>query len=57
MFALHLWAEKEIKFVIRGNENQNAIKEFITGGQPTAIVHLPPSDAAIKGLRTCLNIC
>jgi hypothetical protein len=51
MFALHLWAEKERKFVIRGNENQNAIKEFISSGQSTAIVHLPPSDAAIKGLR------
>ncbi len=51
MFALHLWAEKEIKFVIRGKESQNAIKEFIAGGQPTALVCLSPSDAAIKGLR------
>jgi len=51
MFALHLWAEKEIKFVIRGKENQNMIREFIASGKPTAIVHLPPNSEGISGLR------
>ena len=51
MFALHFWAEKEIKFVIRGNERHNMIREFIASGKRTAIVHLPPSTEAISGLR------
>lgn len=51
MFALHLWAEKEIKFVIRGKENQIMIREFIASGKPTAIVNLSATSEAIKGLR------
>jgi glutaredoxin len=51
MFALHLWAEKEIKFVIRGRENHNVIKDFITSGKQTAIIYLSPSKVAIDGLK------
>jgi hypothetical protein len=51
MFALHIWAEQEIKFVIRGKEKQVVIREFISGGKPSAIVDLVPSPDAIKGLR------
>jgi hypothetical protein len=51
MFALHLWAEHEIKFVIRGKDNQNMIKEFIAGGKQTAIIYLSPASTAIKGLK------
>jgi hypothetical protein len=43
MFALHLWAEQEIKFIIRGKEQQNVIKEFIAGGESSAIVYLAPT--------------
>ncbi len=51
MFALHLWAEQEIPFIIRGNENQNMVKKFIASGEQSAIVQLAPSPAAISGLR------
>jgi len=51
MFALHLWAEQEIKFVIRGKDDHNMIQEFIAGGKQTAIVYLSPGPAAIKGLK------
>jgi len=51
MFALHIWAEQEIKFIIRGKEKQNVIKAFIAGGKPSAIVHLVPTTEAIKGLK------
>jgi hypothetical protein len=51
MFALHLWAEREIKFVIRGKDNHKMIREFIAGGKQTAIVYVSPGLAAIKGLK------
>lgn len=51
MFALHLWAEKEIKFVIRGKDNHNMIREFVAGGKQSAVVYLSPGLAAIKGLE------
>lgn len=51
MFALHLWAEQEIKFVIRGKDDHNMIQEFIAGGKQTAIAYLSPGPAAIKGLK------
>ncbi|WPU98265.1 IS4 family transposase [Mucilaginibacter sp. cycad4] len=51
MFALHLWAEEEIKFVIRGKNDQNMIKDFIAGGKHTAIVYLAPVTTAIKSLK------
>lgn len=51
MFALHLWAEEEIKFIIRGKNDQNMIKDFIAGGKQTAIVYLAPVTTAIKSLK------
>jgi hypothetical protein len=51
MIALHLWQEREIKFVIRGNERQRFIQEFIESGQSDAIVFIPPPASAIKGLK------
>ncbi|WP_242457899.1 transposase [Pedobacter sp. BS3] len=51
MFALHIWAEQEVKFIIRGKENQTVIKDFIATGDPSAIVYLAPSLDAMKALR------
>jgi len=51
MFAMHHWAEQEIKFVIRGKDDQNMIKEFIAGGKQTTIVYLSPAHTAIKTLK------
>jgi hypothetical protein len=51
MFALHLWAEQEVKFIIRGKEKQIVMRDFIATGKPSAIVHLVPSSEAIKGLK------
>lgn len=51
MFALHAWAEQEVKFIIRGKEKQIVIRDFIATGKPSAIVYLVPSSEAIKGLK------
>lgn len=51
MFALHLWAEQEIKFVIRGKDDQNMIKEFIASGKRSAVVYLSPVTTAIQSLK------
>lgn len=51
MFALHIWAEQEVKFIIRGKETQIVIRDFIATGKPSAIIHLVPSSEAIKGLK------
>lgn len=53
MIALHLWQEQEIKFVIRGNEKQRIIQQFIASGKRSEIVYIPPTPSAIKGLREC----
>jgi hypothetical protein len=51
MVALHMWQEKERKFVIRGNERQNLIKSFIKNGKRSDIAYMTPSPSAIVGLR------
>jgi len=51
MFALHLWAEKEIKLVIRGREHQNVIKDFIASGKKETVTELRPGIDAIRGLK------
>ena len=51
--ALHMWQEKEKKFVIRGNEQQNLIKTFIKSGELSSIVTMKPSQPAIVGLKQC----
>ena len=51
MIALHLWQEKEKKFVIRAREKLGIIKTFIASGKYSDIVYLSPSNEAIKGLR------
>lgn len=51
MIALHLWQEKEVKFVIRGNENQLFIQEFIASGKCSDIVSVKPTPSAVKGLK------
>ncbi len=50
MAALHLWQEKEIKFVIRAKETQNIIRTFIKSGAQSDVVYLRTTPAAIKGL-------
>ena len=49
--ALHLWQEKEKKFIIRAKENQNIVKDFIKSGKQSAIVYMQPGALAISGLR------
>jgi hypothetical protein len=51
MAALHMWREKEVKFIIRMRESQKVIKEFIASGKSSAIVKLQPTDNAISGLK------
>ena len=51
MFALHLWAEQPIPFIIRGNENQKMVKKFIASGKRSEIVQIAPTRPAITSLR------
>jgi len=51
MVALHLWQEKEIKFVIRARETHKAITSFIKGGKISEEVLLKPTSGAIKALH------
>lgn len=51
MIALHLWQEKEQKFVIRAKEDMSVYRNFIESGKTSAIVQLPPTPSAIKGLH------
>ena len=51
MVALHLWQEKERKFVIRAKETQNMIKTFINSGETSSIAYMQPTPEAIAGLK------
>ena len=51
MVALHLWQEKERKFVIRAKETQNMISAFIKSGQESCVVYMKPTPSAIEGLK------
>lgn len=51
MVALHLWQERERKFVIRAKETQNMIKAFIKSGETSSIVYMQPTPSAIEGLK------
>lgn len=51
MVALHLWQEKERKFVIRANENINLIKAFIKSKEVSSVVTMASTPASIKGLK------
>ena len=51
--ALHLWQEREIKFVIRARATQCVVKEFIKSRKCSAIVELEPTSNASKGLKKC----
>ena len=53
MIALHLWQEREIKFVIRGNESQLFVQEFIASEKESIIACVKPTTFAIKGLKEC----
>lgn len=51
MVALHLWQEKERKFVIRAKETLNMISAFIKSGKVSSIVYMQPTPSAIAGLK------
>jgi len=51
MVALHLWQEKERKFIIRAKETQRIIRSFIESEKSSAIVYLPPTPSAKEGLK------
>ena len=51
MAALHLWQEKERKFIIRAQEKENIIKAFIKSGEYSSIVYMRPGAEAIKGMK------
>lgn len=51
MVALHLWQEKERKFIIRAKETQNMTKAFIASKQASAIVYMHPTPSAIEGMK------
>lgn len=51
MVALHMWQEKERKFVIRAKESQNIVKAFIERGKASAVVYMQPTASSIAGLK------
>ena len=51
MIALHLWQEKERKFIIRAKETQTIIRSFIESKKSSSIVYLPPTPSAKEGLK------
>ena len=51
MVALHLWQEKERKFVIRAKENINLIKAFIESKETSSIVTMESTPSSIEGLK------
>ncbi|HEY1871564.1 MAG TPA: IS4 family transposase [Chitinophagaceae bacterium] len=51
MAALHLWQEKEVKFIIRAKESLKHVRSFIESKQSAAIVELKPTFEAIAGLK------
>jgi hypothetical protein len=51
VLALHLWQEKERKFIVRAKDNLSIIKEFVASGKASAIVCWPPTISAMAGLR------
>ena len=51
MAALHLWEEKEVKFIIRAKESLNQVRSFIESKQSSSIVELKPTFEAIKSLK------
>ena len=51
LMALHLWQEKERKFIIRAKDTLPIIKDFIASGQSSVITSWPATLTAINGLR------
>lgn len=51
VLALHLWKEKERKFVIRAKEKEKRIVRFIESGQSSCVIDLKPSAPSVKGLK------
>jgi hypothetical protein len=51
VLALHLWQEKERKFIIRAKDSLAVITDFVDSGQASAIVQWPPTVSAIEGLK------
>ena len=51
VLALHLWQERERKFVIRAKDTLPIVKDFIARGNESEIVHWAPTFSAINGLR------
>ena len=51
VMALHLWQEKERKFIIRAKDSLCIIKDFINRGNPSEIVEWLPTVSAPEGLK------
>ena len=51
VMALHLWQEKERKFVIRAKDNITIIKDFVKSGEVSAIVQWKSTVSAMEGLK------
>jgi hypothetical protein len=49
--ALHMWQEKEIKFVIRASETPSVVKDFIASGKSSSLVKISPSEAGIRSMK------
>jgi len=50
VFALHLWQERERKFVIRAKESMTFVRQFLKSGKRSQLVEISPGPDAIKGM-------
>ena len=51
VIALHLWQEKERKFIIRAKDTLTIIKDFISSGKVSEIIQWAPTVSAMEGLK------
>lgn len=53
MIALHLFQEKEKKFVIRGKDHLGFVKDFLRSNKKSAVVYIKPTPGSQNELAKC----
>lgn len=53
MIALHLWQERERRFLIRARVSHKWIADFVSSGAASQVVEIKPTQAARAGLKKC----
>jgi hypothetical protein len=51
LMALHIWREKEIKFLIRAKDSLRFVRSFIQTGKHSEVITLLPTPSAVRALN------